>query len=60
DNTLIALGKYCHQLKKLDATLCSQFSDAGFLAMAQGCHLLQRIDLEDCIAVRIKELKNKF
>jgi hypothetical protein len=48
---LIALGKYSPQLKydlihvnirsflyffrKLDATLCSQFTDAGFLALAQ-------------------------
>jgi len=45
-------------LKKLDATLCSQFTDAGFLAMAQGCHLLQRIDLEDCTTVTDETLRH--
>ena len=51
DQILVTLGRSCHQLKyvdlpnkdddersvfrKLDATLCSQFTDTGFLAMAQ-------------------------
>ena len=35
----------------LEAAECSQFTDTGFKALAEGCSELQRLDLEDCTLV---------
>lgn len=35
----------------LEAAECSQFTDTGFKALAEGCSELQRLDLEDCTMV---------
>ncbi|XP_003387849.2 PREDICTED: F-box/LRR-repeat protein 2-like [Amphimedon queenslandica] len=41
----------CSQLKDVEAAGCSNFTDAGFIALANGCSGLTRMDLEECILV---------
>ena len=42
---------YCAINRILEAAECTQFSDAGFKALAEGCNQLEKLDLEECIIV---------
>ena len=44
---------YCTINRILEAAECTQFSDAGFKALAEGCNQLEKLDLEECIIVSV-------
>ncbi|GIY11883.1 nuclear receptor coactivator 2 [Caerostris darwini] len=35
----------------LECAGCSQFTDGGFQALSKSCHLLERMDLEECVLI---------
>ena len=48
DRALLALGRYCNDLVRLDMFGCAHVQDAGMIAVARGCPLLEELRVTGC------------
>ncbi|KAH8064797.1 hypothetical protein JL722_1681 [Aureococcus anophagefferens] len=48
DRALLALGRFCGRLERLDMFGCAHVQDAGIIAVARGCGGLEKLRLTGC------------